>query len=112
MNTIKQHYGKIALVIALIIVTILCIIANVNKANRVQNDPLHDGIAYVVSIEQFTDTDLYLYDVANQIQTKIPFYCEKSELREFRKSTLFYNYKDDILYRLYQGKLINVNEVN
>lgn len=112
MNTIKQHYGKIALLTALIIVIILCITANVNKANRIQNDPLHDSIAYVVSIEKLTQTDLYLYDVVNQIETIIPFYYDKSQTKELRQSTWFYNYKDDILYRLYQGKLINVNEVN
>lgn len=65
--------------------------------------------AYVMKVEKMTNDKLYLYDIKHKENVVINWYCETSEFKDFRTTTWYYNYKDDILFMVKDGVLYDMN---
>lgn len=74
-----------------------------------QADYKNQHEAYSMKVEKITTDKLYLYDVKHKEKVVIDFYCEKSDMKNFKNATFYYNYKDDILFMVKNGILYDMN---
>lgn len=105
MKNSKLHL----LLVLLLSTSIIILCGGFSKPQNKLDSVLTQDIGFEVKVESITKTELLLYDSENKIEINIPWYYDDSDLLEFRKSKWYYNYSTDTLYRVYKGKLYNMD---